>query len=153
MADTLKKYPYIVAIRDHQIVGYAYLSPFVGRKAYQWSAETSIYVDPNQRHAGVGKALYSALENISREMGILNLNACIGYPVKDDEYLTTNSADFHRHLGYRLVGEFKQCGYKFNRWYNMIWMEKFIADHPDKPTPVKNFNDVRDAIAEKYDLK
>ena len=47
----------------------------------------------------------------------------------EDEYLDKNSEKFHKHLGYRLVGEFYDCGYKFNRWYNMIWMEKMIGEH------------------------
>ncbi len=65
---------------------------------------------------------------------ILNLYACIGYPEQEDEYLTTNSADFHSHLGFVKVGEFHQCGYKFGRWYHMIWMEKIIGEHgvPEK---------------------
>ena len=46
-----------------------------------------------------------------------------------DEYLDYNSAQFHEHLGYRTVGTFHQCGYKFGRWYSMIWMEKMIGEH------------------------
>ena len=62
-------------------------------------------------------------------MGILNLYACIGYPDVEDEYLNKNSAEFHAHLGYSKVGEFHKCGYKFDCWYNMIWMEKIIGAH------------------------
>lgn len=55
-------------------------------------------------------------------MGILNLYACIGYPQVEDEYLTKNSAEFHAHLGFELVGTFHNCGYKFDRWYDItIW--------------------------------
>ena len=54
-------------------------------------------------------------------MGILNLYACIGYPQVEDEYLTKNSAEFHAHLGFELVGTFHNCGYKFDRWYDMVW--------------------------------
>ncbi|WP_373842685.1 N-acetyltransferase family protein [Limosilactobacillus sp.] len=154
MANTLVKYPYIVVEQGNQVVGYAYVGPFVGRKAYDWSVETSIYIDPECRHNGIGGQLYAALEKILKEMGILNLNACIGYPVgKDDKYLTKNSAQFHRHLGYRLVGEFHRCGYKFNCWYDMIWMEKMLGDHPQIAQPIKNFNDVRAIIAKKYGIK
>lgn len=154
MVTIQQRYPYIVAERNHQIVGYAYLSPFVGRAAYDWAAETSIYVDPNDRHGGIGGQLYQALENISRAMGILNLNACIGYPkTADDPHLNTNSADFHRHLGYHFVGKFHDCGYKFGRWYDMIWMEKMLGDHPAKPAPVKNFNAIRQDMADQYNIK
>ena len=45
--------------------------------------------------------------------------------------------EFHAHLGYRMVGEFQKCGYKFHRWYNMIWMEKIIGEHTDEqPSPI-----------------
>ena len=54
--------------------------------------------------------------------------------------------EFHTHLGYRLVGEFYQCGYKFNRWYNMVWMEKQIGEHVSNQPAVKSFEDIRDLI-------
>lgn len=138
---TLENYPYLVAEFRGVILGYAYTSPFVGRAAYAWSAETSIYIDKHCRHKGLGRALYDKLEAISHLQGLTNLYACIGVPETDDDpYLTRNSADFHAHLGYRFVGEFRRSGYKFNRWYHMIWMEKFIADHPQQPQPVRPFS-------------
>lgn len=144
---TLQKYPYLVAEQDHQIVGYAYLSPFVGRAAYDWAAETSIYVAQHCKHQGIGKLLYQALENICHQMGILNLNACISYP-KDanDPHLNHNSPSFHQHLGYRLAGHFHDCGYKFDRWYDMIWMEKMLAEHPAQPQAIKPFPAIKDPL-------
>lgn len=68
------------------------------------------------------------------------MEACIGYPQEDDEYLTKNSAQFHEHLGYRMVGEFKKCGYKFQRWYNMVWMEKIIGIHEEIQKFPKKFD-------------
>ena len=129
-----------MAEHDGKIVGYAYVSPFKERAAYTWAVETSIYVDQNCKRMGIGKKLHSALEHCLKEMGILNMEACIGYPQEDDEYLTKNSAQFHEHLGYRMVGEFKKCGYKFHRWYNMIWMEKIIGIHEEIQTFPKKFD-------------
>ena len=60
-------------------------------------------------------------------MGIKNLYACIGDPIVEDEYLTRNSEKFHSHMCFTKVGTFHKCGYKFGRWYNMIWMEKIIG--------------------------
>lgn len=153
MATTLKDYPYLVAEKDGQIAGYAYVGSFNGREAYRWAVETSIYIDTADRHAGIGGQLYQALENVCKLMGITNLNACIGYPKGDDEYLTTNSADFHHHIGYQLVGNFHDCGYKFNHWYDMIWMEKIIGKHPAAPAPVKNFNEIRPLLNAKLGIK
>ena len=124
-----KRYPYLVIERDGRIEGYAYAGVFKNRAAYDWSCETTIYIDRDARKSGMGRMLYEALEERLRAMGILNMYACIGYPEKEDEYLTKNSAEFHEHLGYTKVGEFHKCGRKFNRWYNMIWMEKFIGEH------------------------
>ena len=73
--------------------------------------------------------LIAKLEKEMKERGFLNLYACIAYPEVEDEYLTKNSARFHEHLGYELVGKFHKCGYKFGRWYHMIWMEKIIGEH------------------------
>jgi len=138
MEKTMKRYPYFVILRDGLMEGYAYAGPFVGRAAYDWSCEMTVYLDHNAQKCGMGRQIYEALEKALHDMGILNLYACIAYPENNDEYLTTNSADFHEHLGYIKVGEFHKCGYKFHRWYNMIWMEKIIGEHQDmQKTPAK----------------
>ena len=127
IANTLKKYPYLVAEKEGTILGYAYAGVFKDRAAYDWSAEVTIYLSHNATKCGIGRKLYEALETEMKKRGFLNLYACIGYPVEEDEYLTKNSAQFHAHLGDQTVGEFHKCGYKFGRWYNMIWMEKLIG--------------------------
>lgn len=53
--------------------------------------------------------------------------------------LDDNSMHFHAHLGYRLVGRFEKCGYKFGRWYDMVWMEKHLSDHLATPREVVPF--------------
>ena len=69
-------------------------------------------------------------------MNVYNLCACIGVPSDEaDEHLDRNSEDFHAHLGYRYVGDFVKCGYKFDRWYDMIWMEKELCPHEVPPMP------------------
>lgn len=146
MEHTMQKYPYIVAVQDKKIIGYAYVGTFKDRKAYDWAVETTIYLENNILHQGVGKKLYSVLEEILRRMNILNLNACIGYPKVEDEYLTKNSAHFHEHFGYRMVGEFYDCGYKFGRWYNMVWMEKIIGEHSQNPKSVLNYNEIKASL-------
>lgn len=129
MIRTMKNYPYLVAEIGGEIVGYAYASRFVGREAYRFSAELTIYLDKNYRHQGIGKKLYGELEKNLREIGIKNLYACIGFPEIEDEHLTLNSVNFHQHLGFKICGKFTKCGYKFNRWYSMVWAEKIIGDY------------------------
>lgn len=123
------RYPYLVAEDNDRILGYAYASAFKERAAYQWSVETSIYVAFDARRQGIGLFLHEALEAALKERGILNMNACISYISPEDEYLTLDSVRFHERLGYSKVAHFHQCGLKFGRWYDMIWMEKIIGEH------------------------
>lgn len=129
--------PYIKAVEDGKIIGYAYASKFKNRKAYDWSVETTIYVRNNSKRAGVGKMLYNALESSLSKIGILNMNACIAYTNTEDDHLNNDSYFFHEKMGFKLVGTFHNSGYKFNTWYDMIWMEKMIGNHTNVQAPVK----------------
>nr|WP_187115148.1 GNAT family N-acetyltransferase [Clostridium tyrobutyricum] len=131
-----KQYPYIVAIDSNRIIGYAYASSFNKRVAYDWAVETTIYLRQNCRGKGIGKKLYLALEEILKRQNILNLNACIAYTSTENAYLTNTSMYFHEHLGYKKIGHFTKCGYKFGSWYDMIWMEKIIGEHSETPKSV-----------------
>lgn len=137
--NTLQKYPYLVAERAGEILGYAYASSFHTRAAYAWAVETTVYVRQDGKKCGIGKALYEELERLLKQQNILNLYACIAYPEKEDEHLTKDSVHFHARLGFELIGEFHKCGFKFNRWYNMVWMEKHIGEHTETPGGVKKF--------------
>lgn len=139
--EILKSYPYIVACDNDELLGYAYLHPFVGRKAYELSAETTIYLNPVKKKMGIGKKLYSVLEDIAKAQNITNLYSCIGYVDVEDEYLNNNSVEFHEHMGYRMVGKFENCGHKFDRWYHMVWMEKIIGEHKEIPKFI-SFEDI-----------
>lgn len=136
---TLQKYPYLAAYTDTDILGYAYAGVFHERAAYDWAVETSIYIRQDKRRLGAGRALYDALEKALMAQGILNLNACVAYAETQDPYLTNDSVSFHERLGYHMTGKFHQCGYKFNRWYNMVWLEKHIGEHTAEQPPVKPF--------------
>ena len=127
--NTLQKYPYLVLEEDGIIQGYAYAGMFKTRAAYSHSCEVSIYVDRNAKRQGYGRKLYESLEDSLKKQGIVNMYACIAHPVGEDEYLSRDSEQFHRHLGFSTVGEFHQCACKFERWYNMIYMEKIIGEH------------------------
>lgn len=150
---TLKKYPYLVAEIDGEAAGYAYAAAFHPRAAYQWAAESSIYVRRDRRKQGIGRILYETLEQILVHQNILNLNACIAYADEEDAYLTHDSIRFHQHLGYQMVGEFHQCGYKFERWYHMVWMEKHIGSHGAKPDAVQSFDEVKAWMKEELGIE
>jgi L-amino acid N-acyltransferase YncA len=119
---TLLKYPYFVAEENGILLGYAYASMFKERAAYAWSAETSVYVSQDYHGNGLGRKLYTALEETLQKQNICNLNACIAYP-------NPKSILFHERLGYKKTAHFTKCGYKDGKWYDMIWMEKIIGKH------------------------
>lgn len=121
--------PYIKAVEEDKILGYAYAGRFKNRKAYDWSVEVTVYVRKDSRRSGVGKLLYLALEDSLKRIGVLNMNACIAVPRENDEHLNCDSYYFHKKMGFSLVGTFHNSGYKFNTWYDMIWMEKLIGKH------------------------
>lgn len=142
LSDIMAFYPCLVAEEEGGILGYAYASRFHARAAYAWSAEVTIYLAQEARGRGLGSALYHRLEGYLKGMGILNCNACIASTAHATPYLTNSSQAFHEKLGYRLVGRFHQSGYKFNQWFDMIWMEKLLGEHDVPPRPVMSFRDL-----------
>ena len=144
VSHTLSRYPWIVAEDEGTVLGYAYASAFHPRKAYQWCAEASIYLAQNERGRGLGAMLYNRLEALLQKQGILLLYACIARPPKKDEHLTLASIRFHTRMGFHTVGDFPRCGFKFNRWYDMVWMEKRLAEPSDPPQPFTPFSEIED---------
>ena len=115
--------PYLVLTLDKKLIGYAYAQTYKGREAYKYSKEISIYLDNNYTKNGYGALLYNELEKRLKDNNVTNLYSCI--TVLDD----SNSIPFHEHLGFNEVGRFHKCGYKFNNWYDIVWMEKIINKH------------------------
>ena len=123
---TQERYPYLVCEKAGRIIGYVYAGSYSPRDAYNWTVTTSIYVDHECRRNGAGALLYRALEEKLRERGIVTLLAGIGYCEEEDEYLTHDSVRFHEKEGYEQVAWMKGVGKKFDRWYDLLWMEKKI---------------------------
>ena len=132
----LRNYPYLLLEMQNRVLGYAYANAFKERAAYDWAVETTIYLHWNARGKGYGRMLYSALEEELRCRGFLNAYACIASAPQPDPFLTYASRDFHTAMGYTLCGTFHQCGYKFCRWYDMIWLGKSLGEHPQKPREI-----------------
>ncbi len=130
---TLNKYPYLVAVEQGKIVGYAYASAFHPRIAYQHSAELSIYLDRDYRRKGIGKRLYNKLEELLLMQNVYLVHACIASPDEEDEHLTADSERFHEKLGFKLSARHDRCGYKFGKWYSIVWMDKVIKERPENP--------------------
>lgn len=142
IAKVITKYPYIVALYQGKIVGYTYVSTFRDRIAYNWGLETSIYLTPEVKGQKLGKKLYTKLEQILKIQHITNLVASITYP-------NPQSIAFHEKMGYKKIAHFTKCGYKQGKWYDMIFMEKFINKHESLAKEIIYIEDIDKTIIDK----
>lgn len=129
-------YPYLVCRRGGEYLGYAYAHSFIPRDAYQWGAEVTIYLAPAGQGRGLGKVLYGALENILRLQGVVKAYACV---TASNEH----SVKFHEAQGYRIVGTFKDTGFKHGHWLDMVWLEKALAELPLEPQPLASWRELQ----------
>lgn len=130
-ADVLAKgLPYLVAADGDKILGFAYCNWFKPRPAYRYSAEDSIYLAPEAHGKGLGRALLEELMAQAENCGVRKLIAVIG------DSANAGSIGVHQSAGFAHVGLLKSCGWKFNRWLDVVLMDKTLglgdtsAPHP-----------------------
>lgn len=116
---TLEKFPYLVAVEEGALVGYAYASTYYARAAYDWTVELSVYIKQEARGKGIGSLLYAALEEELTVRGFKNFLACIALP-------NPASIALHEKRGYEQVAHFKKVGYKFDTWHDIVWLQKSL---------------------------
>lgn len=123
MQSIVSDYPYLVCEESGNVLGYAYARAISPRKAYQWSAETSIYLDPTRLGSGRGWQLYERLLQILSLQQVQKVYACITHPNPHSEHL-------HEAMGFSRLSLWRHTGYKFQSWYDILWMEKQIGNLP-----------------------
>ena len=109
--------PYLVGELNGEVVGYTYAVQLRGRVAYRFTAEASIYIHNDFQNKGIGKRLYKALLSILSATNHRTVYGVIALP-------NENSQWFHRYMGFKNIGIFKEAGYKFGNWYDIDWWEK-----------------------------
>lgn len=114
---------WFVAEEDDRVIGYAYAAPFRLRAAYRFTAETSIYLDPRERGRGIGKRLMEAVIRRCAGKGVRHLMAVVG----DSHNL--GSIALHRALGFRDAGVWREVGFKFERWIDVVVMQLDLGEH------------------------
>ena len=97
ISHTLEKYPYLMAVKNGEILGYVYAGPLHPRAAYAWSVETSIYVKKDKKQLGVGRILYDALEQVLKA----GLTSASGRARRPWEFIVVRDKDsfLHTNLG------------------------------------------------------
>lgn len=114
-----KNFPFIVALKDDKIVGFGTYGFFRHKIGYRFTVEHSVYVHKDFHGNGIGSLLLKELIEIARNQ---KLHTMIG--VIDSE--NRGSIVFHQKLGFEIVGNIKQTGYKFDRWLDSVFMQLFL---------------------------
>jgi len=120
-------FPYLVALRGDEVLGYGYAGPYRARIAYRNTVEDSIYLAPESRGRGVGRRLLGALIAESEERGFRQMVAVIG----DSGHAA--SIRLHEAAGFAMVGTFRDVGYKHGRWLDTVLMQRPLG--PGGATP------------------
>jgi L-amino acid N-acyltransferase YncA len=126
--DVLSKgLPYLVLEDQGQVVGFAYCNWFKPRPAYRFSAEDSIYLATGTAGRGWGRMLLAELCQAAEKAGIRKLIAVIG------DSGNAGSIGVHAATGFQHVGVVSGCGWKFERWLDIVMMEKALGLGQSQP--------------------
>lgn len=111
------RYPVFVAVDDEIVAGWASISPYAARPAWGHTVESAVYLDPRYWGQGLGTALLYALLPAARDLG---------HHVVLAQVVTENPASIrlHRRLGYAEAGVLHEVGRKFDRWLDVMLMER-----------------------------
>ena len=112
--------PYLVAEIDSRVLGFAYAGPFRARAAYRYTLEDSVYVSPEAKGKGVGRAVLSAVIEACEALGIRQLMAVIG------DTQNSGSIGLHTALGFETMGTGRSVGFKHGRWVDIVHMQKAL---------------------------
>lgn len=115
-----EKYPWIVAEEDGIIIGYAYASSYREREAYRYCVETSVYIDEKATRKRVASQLYNELFNQLSKAGFKQAFAVITQP-------NDRSVAFHKANHFEPFALYEKVGYKFDQWYDVLWMRRWIS--------------------------
>ncbi|MGH2647624.1 MAG: GNAT family N-acetyltransferase [Ginsengibacter sp.] len=126
-----ENWPWLVYETEGVITGYAYATKHRERAAYQWCVESSVYVNTNYQQRGIAKALYTTLFKILQFQGCRNVYAGITLP-------NDKSVAFHKRFGFTWLADYKNIGYKLDKWNTVSWWELQLNDYNDNPAaPIK----------------
>jgi phosphinothricin acetyltransferase len=127
---THEMYPWLVAVddesRSNEILGFAKASPWKGRCAYEFAAETTVYIRSEHHRRGVGRALYTKLLATMKAQGYMCALGGIALP-------NDASVALHEACGFTHVGTLRRVGWKFDRWHDVGYWQALLANDPDPP--------------------
>ena len=128
IADIAAQFPYLVLESGGEIIGYAYAHRQAERAAFDWNAELSIYLKEGFSGRGIGRPLYALLETLLEMQGYVNFFGVITGS-------NAGSIAMHEKMGYRKIAVHEKTGWKFDAWYDTVWMHKRV--HEGAPEAIK----------------
>jgi phosphinothricin acetyltransferase len=114
-------FPYLVAIVEDVVAGYAYAGPYRPRPAYRFTVENSVYLDPARQGQRIGTRLLEQLIAESEARGFRQMIAVIG------DSANAASIALHRKAGFDMVGVHPDVGFKFGRWLDTVMMQRSLG--------------------------
>lgn len=133
IARTMPAHPWLVALDQGHLAGYAYAGPHRIRAAYRWCVDVSAYVDPDSRRRGVGRSLYTALLAVLELQGYREAFAGIALP-------NPASVGLHQGLGFVAVGVYRRVGWKLGAWHDVGWWQRSLIASSDEPSEPKTLD-------------
>jgi L-amino acid N-acyltransferase YncA len=112
--------PYLVAMKDGKVAGYAYASPYRSRSAYRHTAEDSVYIAQGMQGHGIGKALLQEVIRRCTHGGFTQMVAVVGNSAN------AGSQRLHESLGFEMVGVLRNVGFKFGQWVDTVLMQRAL---------------------------
>ena len=128
----LQHYPWLVWEEGGEVLAYAYAGRFRERAAYDWIAETSIYVRADAHRRGIARRLYGVLLDVMRLQGITQAVGVITMP-------GNVSVALHEAMGFSAAGVWRQCGYKLGQWWDVGVWQKQLQQAASPPAVVTSF--------------
>jgi phosphinothricin acetyltransferase len=111
--------PWLAAVEDGRILGYAYANKWKSRCAYRYAVESTVYLDKDATGRGLGTQLYTALLADLKKRGLHGVIGGIALP-------NAASVALHEKLGFKKIGQFKEVGWKFEKWIDVGYWELLL---------------------------
>jgi L-amino acid N-acyltransferase YncA len=140
IVETLEHWPWLICGHHGDVLGYVYAGQHRPRPAYQWSVDVSVYVHPDTRRTGVGRALYRSLFAVLGLQGYDQAFAGITLP-------NPASVGLHESLGFQPVGVYRGVGYKLGAWHDVGWWQLSLRERVIPPQPPMTLSTVRTSPA------
>lgn len=122
--------PWLTALVDDTIAGYAYASRHAERAGYRWSIDVSVYIDERFHRRGIGRTLYTELLPIVERLNYRRAYAGVTLP-------NEASVALHRTFGFELVGTYARVGWKQGKWYDVAWFGRDLGSLRDDAVPAE----------------